>query len=45
MQIDGSNTSSLAPDANAADVLAALQLITDPNNTDPDLPHTRNVDN
>ena len=40
---DGGSPLNFAPDASAEEILAALQLIADPSNTDPDLPHTRNV--
>ena len=39
----GGSLRTFAPGASADDVLAGLQLLTDPNNTDPTLPRTRNV--
>ena len=40
---DGGTPRFFAHDASAEDLQAALQLLFDPNNTDPDLPHTHNV--
>ena len=40
---DGGTLKTFSPNASADDVLAGLQLLVDPNNTDSTLPRTRNV--
>ena len=43
LEVLGTKTEALAFDASAQEVQAALSLILNPNNTNPDLPHTDNV--